>query len=395
MPIRHQSAATPTKLGRSSSQLATLLACGVVVFASMGASCSPRLGSPFGIAGPPAPVLLSPTATAAEIVTVVNANASRIQSYQAQSATISMPQSAGLPLVKASLAAERPLRFRLRATTAITGPEIDLGSNDDRFWIWARRNEPPAVYTARHDQWAASPMRGQVAIEPAWLIDAIGLVQLDPNAAYIGPLPRGDGTVELRTEINGPAGPQQRAYIIDSQSGWVREQHVYDAAGSLTASVFADRFQYDAATQISLPERARLNLPAAGLDLTINTGPIVTNAPLSDGGQLWTMPQLGNAPTIDLTGGTTGAGPESPWDLTGTSDVYGQPKPVIKQFADTAPPTAGWRSAQADPAPSAAAVPPAVAKTPTTYPATGTPLPPTQSSAGFVGLPSNGRIIER
>lgn len=354
----------------------------------MGASCSPRLGSPFGITGPPAPVLLAPTATSAEIVAVVNANAARIQSYQAPSASISMPQSAGLPLVQASLAAERPMRFRLRATTAITGPEIDLGSNDERFWIWARRNEPAAVYTARHDQWAASPVRGQVAIEPAWLIDAIGLVQLDPNAAYIGPLPRGDGTIELRTEIAGPAGPQQRAYIIDAQSGWVREQHVYDASGSLTASVFADRFQYDATTQISLPERVRLNLPAAGLDLTINTGPIVTNAPLADGGQLWTMPQLGNSPTIDLATGGPGAAPAGPWDLTGTSNTYGRPEPIIQQFAEEETASPGWTAV-----PKAAAIAPAP-KEPITYPSVGTPLPPQQPAAGFVGLPSNGRVIQ-
>ena len=50
-----------------------------------------------------------------------------------------------------NIAAERPGRFRLTAGTAVTGQEIDLGSNDELFWMWVRRNQPPAVYFCRHD----------------------------------------------------------------------------------------------------------------------------------------------------------------------------------------------------------------------------------------------------
>lgn len=359
------------------------IALGLVVVSSMGASCSPRAGNPFNLMGPPAPVVLTPTATAADVVAAVNANTDRVQTYQATSASISMPESIGLPLVQANLAAERPRRFRLRATTAITGPEIDLGSNDERFWIWARRNEPPAVYTARHDQWAGSPARGQVAIEPDWLIDAIGLVRLDPAATYIGPLPRGNGTFELRAQVNGPGGPQQRSYIIDAQSAYVREQHVYDANGSLTASVYADDFRHDPATNISLPERIRLNVPAAGLDLTINTGPIVTNVPISAGGQLWTMPQLGS-PAVDLA---AGAAATNAWDLAGVNSVYGQTPDVVTPFAE--PPTPNWQSAAAPQATTPQAPPAGMAQAATPAAQVVTPAP----RAGFVGIPAGGQVL--
>lgn len=357
---------------------------------------------PFNLAQPPAPVVLTPTATAADVVAAVNANAARVLSYQAPSASISMPESAGLPLVQASLAAERPLRFRLRATTALTGPEIDLGSNDDRFWIWARRNEPPALYTARHDQWAASPMRGQVPIEPTMLIDALGLVTLDPNAAYVGPVPRGDGSLELRAQVAGPTGTQQRVYVIDAKSAWVREQHVYDAVGSLTASVFADRYEYDPATQVSLPRRVRLNVPAGGLNLTINTGPITTNAPIAGNSQVWAIPQLPGTPTVDLTNpGAAPTAPSGPWDLTGASTTYGASAPLATQFGDRSPAATtsvnAWQ-AQAAPAPAMSPANLAAAPKPPSetfaYP-TPPPAAPAQSpAAGFVGLPSGGRALD-
>lgn len=359
---------------------------------------STGLTMPFNLVGPPAPVVLQPTATAADVVAAVNANASRVQTYQAPSASISMPESAGLPLIQASLAAERPLRFRLRATTALTGPEIDLGSNDERFWVWARRNEPPALYTARHDQWAANPMRGQVPIEPTMLIDAVGLVSLDPNAAYVGPVPRGDGSLELRTQIDSPAGSQQRVYVIDAQSAWVKEQHVYDAGGSLTASVFADRYEYDPANQVSLPRRVRLSVPAAGLDLTINTGPITTNAPIG-AGQVWSLPQLPGTPTVDLTSpGAAPAAPAGPWDLTGTSTTYGATEPLATQFGNrsqaAAPAADAWQASTSTPRTEPQPTPAANASQGFGYPAT-TPVPsPQQAPTGFVGLPVGGRSLD-
>jgi hypothetical protein len=374
------------------NRLTATIAVATVVVSSMGASCSPRFGSPFGVTGPPAPVVLTPTATAAEVVAAVNANSGRVRTYQAPQASVSLPESAGLPLVSAPIAVERPRRFRLRGTTAFTGPEIDLGSNDERFWVWARRNEPPALYTARHDQWAASPLRSQMPIEPEWLIDALGLVQLDPSATYVGPVPRGDGALELREQAAGPGGVQQRVFVIDAQTALVREQHVYDAAGSLTGSVFADRFRYDAAAQVSLPERVRINAPAAGLDLTITTGTVLINAPVAAGTQLWTPPQLGaEFPTVDLTAPGSGLASQSPWDLGGVNAVYAQNPTIATPYAEPTPvvSTPVASSERVAPRPAVAAIPgfgpPSVAAV---------AAPPAASSQGFVGLPTGGRVLD-
>lgn len=378
------------------AQLATTAAFAVVIMASMGASCSPRIGSPFGVTGPPAPIVLTPAATAADIVAAVNANTDRIQTYQAPQASVSLPESAGLPLVSAPIAVERPRRFRLRGTTAFTGPEIDLGSNDERFWVWARRNEPPALYTARHDQWAASPARSQLPIEPSWLIEGLGMAQLDPAAAYTGPVSRGEGLLELRAQVAGPGGTQQRVYVIDAQSAVVREQHVYDPAGSLMASVFADRFRYDAGSQTSLPERVRLNVPAAGLDLTITTGTIVVNAPVGNGGQLWAPPQLGGEyPTVDLTAPGSGLATTSgPWDLAGVDTTYGRPPSIATPYAEPlAVPTIASQPAPTSPPPSTTGSGNGrpgfdSLQTPSVRPV---PLP---AASGFVGLPAGGRTLD-
>ena len=370
-----------------------------VVACSMGASCSPRLGSPFGPTGPAAPVVLAPTPSVADLVAAVNQNTAKVQTYQAGRATISMPQVANLPIISASLAAERPgspglpWRVRLRAVTSVTGPEIDLGSNDERFWMWARRNEPPALFTARHDQWNGSPVKADLPIEPAWLIEALGLTTLDPNGAYQGPYPRDDAW-ELRAQVDTPEGLRQRIVLIDAQTAQVREQHVYDTSGALIASVIADRFRYDPLAQVSLPERVRLSVPEAQLALTINTGGQVLNAPIADGGSLWAMPQLPGVPTVDLA---AGAAPASRvWDLGGNSSVYQSSGGIAKQFGSR-------QSVETNAQP--VSVEPTVENQPPTIATSNTPSSVPQPSqldtgqrntgqAEFVGLPIGGRVLQ-
>ncbi|MEM6797886.1 MAG: hypothetical protein AAF589_00085 [Planctomycetota bacterium] len=250
--------------------------------------------------GPTAPVLIQTGATASQIVAAVNQNTTRVQSYTATNASFSMPGMPGLPMLKGDIVLERPKRFRLRAGTALTGGEVDLGSNDDLFWLWAKRNDPPAVYFARHDQHASGAARQLLPIDPAWVIDALGLVTLDPNATYQGPLPRSDGSLELRHTAVGPNGPVQRVTVIDPTRAWVTEQHVYDGSGAVIASAVAEDFRFEPTQQVSLPRQVTIRVPNADLALTIKTGVVAVNAPIANPAQHWTLPYIDGTPQVDL-----------------------------------------------------------------------------------------------
>ena len=144
----------------------------VALFAGSGASCQRPLSfSPFAVGR---------AARAASAAGSGDARADHrgrepelepaIRSLTVTGASITIPDTMNLPILTANIAAERPGRFRLTAGTAITGQEIDLGSNDELFWMWVRRNQPPAVYFCRHDQFANSAIRQMMPVEPAWLL---------------------------------------------------------------------------------------------------------------------------------------------------------------------------------------------------------------------------------
>lgn len=285
----------PARVGGLLGRLALVL----VVTCGSGATCSSRLRAPF-VNTPVAPHLLSPSATAAQIVAVVNQNSSRVATYVTNNASISMPGDLGLPLLRGNIAVQLPRRLRLRAGTALTGAEVDFGSNDELFWMWSKRNEPPGVYYARHATPDGSAVPHSLPIDPQWVLDALGLVTLDPSAAYQGPLARPDGNLELRTNVATAFGPRQRAYVIDAAHGWVLEQHAYEANGTLLASATAEDFRYDPVSQTSLPRRVRLQVPAADIAFTINTGGVVVNSAIANPQQLFGLPSFDGYPAIDL-----------------------------------------------------------------------------------------------
>jgi hypothetical protein len=396
---------------KSSATAATWLAAALVLFAASGANCQrPLVMSPFGPGDPSAPQVLMAGATRDQIIAAVNQNSAHIRSISATGASITIPDTMNLPILTANIAAERPNHFRLTAGTAITGQEIDLGSNDERFWMWVRRNQPPAVYSCRHDQFANSAIRQMMPIEPSWLLAALGMVDIDPASVYDGPLARGDGKVEIRSWLPSASGRLTRVTVIDASRAWVVEQHVYDPTGqTLIASAVAESHHYYPAEGVSLPQRISLRLPTAGLAMKIDLGSVQINQLAGDPNQLWTMPVFAGYPQIDLGGAvmttpvpgrpfsqplsplgppaatpypTTGAATSPPSASPFASSAYSQPNPPASQqsaYAIANPVTAPTSAPSAYVSSTAATVPsapPSYQAMPAYYTA-----PPTASSA--------------
>jgi len=289
----------------------------LVVFCGSGATCNRQFRNPFAPVGPPAPEVLLGGSSLDQVTAAVNQNASRIVSYQTNNASITVPGMPGLPRLRGNIAAQQPGKVRLQASTALTGAEVDLGSNDELFWFWVKRNEPPALYFSRHDQFAGSAARQVMPIEPQWLLDALGMMQFSPNDRHEGPFPYGEGNLEIRSIIQTRGGQMSKSTIIDGRRAWVLEQHVYDAAGTLVASTRASGHRYYPAAGVSLPQDIELRLPAAQLSLSIDVGTVQLNA-LSDNRALWSLPVMSGYPQIDL--GSAPSGSVAPMGSAGSRD---------------------------------------------------------------------------
>ena len=198
---------------------------------------------------PPAAFANKPTLD--DIVYVVNANTQRVQRLQTENATLRVE---GVPALRANLAYEQPRNFRLLAQLSqFTGRELDMGSNEELFWFWIRRDSQPSVYFARHATFADSPARDLIPIEPNRLIDTLGLVYLDPAGQHRGPVERDAGLLEVTSQLPSPRGNLTRVLLVDAKYGWpaatalVRcQRSVADVGPCESAAVLPRRGGHDA-----------------------------------------------------------------------------------------------------------------------------------------------------
>ena len=271
--------------------LRLLLVVGLVSLS--GASC-PQFLQQFTTS---APRILPPAPTLQQVIQVVNDNSSQIHSFSTTRATLSGP---AMPTLQANLAFQRHKRLRLRAGTAMTGPELDLGSNDDLFWFWVKRSTPPAVYYCRHDQFATSPARRLMPLELDWLVEALGITQFDPALPHQGPFRLPGDRLEIRTIRETPQGTTTKVTIVDGAQGWVLEQHLYNAQGRPIASAVADGHRRDPLTNLVMPKSVRINCPQAQFSMRLDLGPVQINRLAGNPAELWTMPRFQNASVVDL-----------------------------------------------------------------------------------------------
>lgn len=278
-----------------------------VCFVSGGATCARREAPlPF----PPPPIVFETTPTLDQITTVVNRTQS-VRQLSTNSASVEVLSMPSLPKLGATVNLEREKKFRLRASLPIVlGAGIDMGSNDEVFWFEVPEGISKKLYYARHDQYRQQLNRAVLPVDPTWITDALGLVQIDPSTVDAGPITRDDGKYELSSALALPDGVYHRVCFIEPNAGYVTDQFLYSPSGELIAESHASNHAYYAEQQCALPHTVRLRLnPAFGdpIEMRIEVGGYAVNQLLSGDPQLFAMPTAASE-MVDLTtmsGGST------------------------------------------------------------------------------------------
>lgn len=267
-----------------------------VSFAAGGAQChrpNPNVTAIYG------PRVLTENPSTGDVIQAVNANSALIKSLFTTDAVMSVP---GAPSLRANLALERQKKFRLRAETALTGAEVDMGSNDELFWFWVRRNPPPTLYFCRHDRFESSAAKQIVPVDPEWLLDALGLVTFEAYHQHSIPTKNRNGKWEIRTTMTNSSGapPMSKVTVVDEARGFVLEQHLYDPKGVLVASAITSRHWRDPASGAIVPQAIEINWPSTHFNLKFDVRTWSVNNLQADPAQLFAMPSFPGWAVVDL-----------------------------------------------------------------------------------------------
>lgn len=272
----------------------------VALAASSGAACPNALRG-YQVGTMPLPRALPPQPSLEQVIAAVHDNTMRVRSLTSTQAVLVVP---GVPRLSARIACEPPRRFRLQAQTTLTGPELDLGSNDDLFWMWLRQHKPPVIAFCRHDRYTQSQARQLMPIRAEWMPELLGLVNFRPNDAHEGPFQLSDGRIEVRSRMAVEGEELLKSTILDSTTGLVAEQHLFTPAGERIASVRTLKYRVDPASGAALPHQVEVSWPSSSIEFKLELAAITVNGASPDPAALWQMPAYPGYEPVDLAEAT-------------------------------------------------------------------------------------------
>ena len=261
-----------------------------------------------------APIVFTEKPSGEQIIQTVNANSQRVHALESQvKVTVD-----GMPGITGNLALEKPRNFRLQANLlGVSGLGADVGSNDELFWVWVKTTMPgqtPQILYARHAEYAVSPARQLMPIDPTWIRDALGLTEFAAGDRHEGPFDRSDGQLEMRTRLQTPTGPQTRITVVDPKYGWITEQMLLDGQGAPIIIARSSRHRYYQEVGVSLPQRVTIQVAPStpqAQTLTVDAQSYSINRLSGDPAMLWTMPDPPGVPLVDLAAPIPGQMPIS------------------------------------------------------------------------------------
>jgi hypothetical protein len=280
----------------SSARSFCWLLLGISLLASTGATCMPWSRRTVSA---PAPIAFSTTPTLSEVIGTINRNSAPVRQLQAEGVRISTSYA---PSLKATLNLEIPRRLRIQGDF-LTSRELDLGSNDELFWVWAKHGMGATLF-ARHDEFRHSPARELFPVEPSWLIEAIGVVSFDPQAQHSGPYAHGPGELEIHSQTVTPNGePVTKVTVVHAIYGWVTEQTIRDGQGRMLASAKASKHRHYPEIGTTLPDVVDISIapgqPTA-MAFRVDVGGYRINQLGEPPDELFTMPTLEDYPYVNL-----------------------------------------------------------------------------------------------
>ncbi|MEM9364897.1 MAG: hypothetical protein AAGD07_02800 [Planctomycetota bacterium] len=247
------------------------------------------------VTSPPPPPVFTQTPSLAELTAAVN-RTQVITQLSTNSASVDVTSMTAVPKLNATVNLEREKRFRLRANLPLMmGTGLDLGSNEQEFWFEVPEgmSMTQTMYYAAHSDYARILDRAILPVDPTWLMDAMGLVQLDPNQVLVGPVVRSDGLLEVRSGIQTPAGQYQRVVFIEPSAGYLTHLFLYAPDGRLVATSHTSDHRYYESVNCVLPHRINLELipqTAAPLAMELEVGSWAINQLLSGDPEVFARP---------------------------------------------------------------------------------------------------------
>lgn len=231
-----------------------------------------------------------------EVVSHLNRNTELVHSWRASRIRIHA-QGVAIPL-QGRLAVERGNHVRLEVTSP-RGGEVDIGSNDQQFWVWSREMKP-AFVTCKHENTEVVRRSYGIPFETEWLMEALGVAPIPTDGMTLETSPSKNEMRLVQQVVTARGHQLRRALLIDLKKGGVITEHsLYDYDGHRIAIAKLGAHYYDKPSGAVLPHRVSLDWPRNQMAVTMEFGKIEVN-PSSIPSQVWDLPVRRDCEMVEL-----------------------------------------------------------------------------------------------
>ena len=248
------------------------------------------------------PVVFNRTPTQAELIRHITNNNAKFRQLSSD-LRVSLD---GTPKLRGTMQLELPRRLRIKAgVMGLSG--VDVGSNNQDFWVWTKVNLPnqkPAIFHASHEGFrnAQSSVRQAIPLEPVWLLEGFGLIQFEQGDRHEGPIVTPEGYLKMLTIRETARGRNFRTILVHPQNGTVLQQAVYDGQRKLLAYTDSMDYRYFPQQGTALPEKVETHLFQNGQQakMVIEVSGVEFDSLYGDPNQMWAMPRPQGVKAINL-----------------------------------------------------------------------------------------------
>ena len=231
-----------------------------------------------------------------EVVAHLNQNTDRIQSWRANRVRI----TADGWLLSGTIAVQKGRHLRLEVTS-MRGKEVDLGSNDERVWVWSRDMDPGFV-TCRHENLERARQQAGIPFEPDWLMQALGVEPIPTTGVTMQSDPANEHVRLVEHIVSAHGQPLRRAVVVDLKKGIVVEHALYNYNSIPIATAKLSDHRLDKDSGVVLPHRVVIELPQNKMAMTMCLSGVQVN-PKSIPSAIWEMPHMRDCQVVNLDAG--------------------------------------------------------------------------------------------